>query len=184
MIKKLPRSCATLGWAGDNEYWSQVAAGDCCSRPVWRGVSGTILTTAAPLLSLNWPPELSTLSTGEHLIVLSSRDSVIVATQAHFYFSVFPSSQSSSAKRVTPQPHHRAIIVRYDSRQQINTKQGVETLDNSQEPVLAINIATVERKNVEVIAKVNVNRSSRDPCHCSSALPISTTINGNWKSEK
>ena len=58
-------------WAGDNEYWSQVAAGDCCSRPVWRGVSGTILTTAAPLLSLNWPPELSTLST-EHWRTLDS----------------------------------------------------------------------------------------------------------------
>ena len=38
------------------------------------------------------------LSTGDHLIVLSSRDSVIVATQVHFYFGVFPSSQSRAQR--------------------------------------------------------------------------------------
>ena len=39
------------------------------------------------------------LSTGEHLIVLSSRDSVIVATQAHFYFDVFPSASVTQVQR-------------------------------------------------------------------------------------
>ena len=106
MIKKLPRSCATLGWAGDNEYWSQVAAGDCCSRPVWRGVSvarsewnHSYYGGAAPQFELAAGAEHTEQSTGEHLIVLSSRDSVIVATQAHFYFGVFPSASVSRVQR-------------------------------------------------------------------------------------
>ena len=55
-------------WAGNEQGARQlletVARGRC-------GEEWTILTTAAPLLSLNWPPELSTLST-EHWRPLDS----------------------------------------------------------------------------------------------------------------